>query len=58
MVAALRGGVMVTAPTLCVCPAVTAMLAVGFVNGVKILELGTFPAAVVNVAAAPRPKNP
>src|SRR5450432_1399709 len=54
-VAAVRGGVMVTMPRFCDCPSVTAMLAVGFVNGVKMLELGIFPVAVVKVPAAPRP---
>ena len=54
-VAAVRGGVMVTVPRLCVCPAVTVILPVGFVNWVKMLELGMFPVAVVKVPAAPRP---
>src|ERR1700690_344027 len=56
-VAAVRGGVMVTVPRLCVCPAVMVRLAVGFVNGVKMVELGIFPVAVVNVPAAPRPND-
>jgi hypothetical protein len=54
-VAAVRGGVMVTVPRLCICPATTVTSAVGAANGVKRLEFGIFPAAVVKVPAAPRP---
>src|ERR1700690_2227333 len=54
-VAAVRGGVMVTVPRSCFCPAVMVRLAVGFVNGVKMVELGIFPVAVEKVPAAPRP---